>query len=59
VEAGVVTSKDQEELEEEGHIMMYPGIDTKTMEQMLDDLDLKRNRWGEDEQTTVMSRIKL
>jgi hypothetical protein len=58
VEAGVVTSKDYAELEEDGHLMLYPGIDTKTMEQMLDDLDIKRNRWGEDKQT-VMSRIKL
>jgi hypothetical protein len=55
---GLHASKDHAELEEDGHRMLYPGIDTKTIEQIIDDLDIKRNRWGEDEQT-IMSQIKL
>ena len=58
VEEGVVTTKDVSELEQDGKQIPYPGIDRATKEDMLNDLELHRNRWGPEEQKLI-STISL
>ena len=53
-EEGVVTVKDQEDIMwNEGLVLPYPGIDRKTKEQLLDDLESNRNQWGDEEKKLI------
>lgn len=53
-EEGVVTVKDQEDLLWNGGVVLpYPGINRKTKEQLLDDIESNRNQWGDEEKKLI------
>jgi len=57
-ERGPVTRKDVQELAEQGHQTPYPGIDRKTIEEMLDDIKSRQVAWT-DEDKVLINRIIL